>query len=258
MAMHASAVLSLAAASSSAAAELYCPTATDLAIGYGNVTLVDGGWTIQGSGTAAMKSTFNLLGGSFEFDINVANVDTGVNANLYSIFPHISGSEFQRSLDYCDGAEANDHPWCPELDVVESNGDCGGQTTFHTVEGPGDDGCTSWGCKSDFAYQGKTTFHMLMEFDLDGTVSVHRNGAKLTGFTPQPDNRASDMIMAFHESTGALIMGSQWVGWVPGVGDCSTAMGDLEASSYDVRNLKITGKVMQGPVPSKCADAVSV
>lgn len=99
---------------------------------------------------------------------------------------------------------------------------------------------------------------MLMEFDADGTVTVQRNGEKLSDFTPQPDSRASDMVRAFHESTGALIMGSQWVGWVPSIGNCSTSMGDLAASSYEVRNLKIQGKVMQGPVPSKCAEAIAV
>merc|ERR1712194_675688 len=48
---------------------------------------------------------------------------------------------------------------------------------------------------------------------------------------------------------GAVIYSSQWVGWVPG--SCG-GDGDLQSSSFSVSNLKITGKVVQGPEPTKC------
>jgi len=50
------------------------------------------------------------------------------------------------------------------------------------------------------------------------------------------------------KSKGAVIYSSQWQGWVPG--DCGG--GDLGSSSYGVKNLKITGKVIAGPEPRRC------
>merc|ERR1712139_229493 len=45
------------------------------------------------------------------------------------------------------------------------------------------------------------------------------------------------------KSKGAVIYSSQWQGWVPG--DCGS-------STYAVKNLKITGKVIAGPEPRRC------
>merc|ERR1712039_52919 len=47
---------------------------------------------------------------------------------------------------------------------------------------------------------------------------------------------------------GGVIYSSQWQGWVPG--DCG--QGDLGSSRFAVRNLKITGRVIQGPEPRLC------
>jgi hypothetical protein len=47
---------------------------------------------------------------------------------------------------------------------------------------------------------------------------------------------------------GAVIYSSQWQGWVPG--DCGS--GDLGSSQYTIKNLKITGRVVQGPEPRLC------
>merc|ERR1712224_870328 len=45
------------------------------------------------------------------------------------------------------------------------------------------------------------------------------------------------------QSKGAVLYSSQWVGWVPG---------DWGSSVYAVKNLKITGRVVQGPEPRRC------
>ena len=125
--------------------KLYCPTADDLTIAYCDdgpnhdmpcPSLTDGGWTVNGGGGAATKSAFNLLGGYVEYDIDLSNVDSGVNANIYTISPaSFSGSYFNKTLDYCDGA-ATGSDWCMELDWIEANGHCGGAATIHTIEGP--------------------------------------------------------------------------------------------------------------------------
>merc|ERR1712232_1034054 len=87
----------------------------------------------------------------------------GVNANIYTISPTFSGSEFSKEADYCDGAATGDD-WCMELDWIEANGKCGGAATIHTIEGPGNDGCTAWGCRVSEHY-GNSKFHMKIEYD---------------------------------------------------------------------------------------------
>merc|ERR1711972_1175073 len=49
---------------------------------------------------------------------------------------------------------------------------------------------------------------------------------------------------------GGVIYSSQWTGWVPG--SCG-GDGNLGASSFSVSNVRIQGKVVQGPEPNKCA-----
>merc|ERR1712176_363289 len=106
--------------------------------------VVDQGWTVAGGGGVASKSAFNLLGGYVEYDVDISNIGVGVNANIYSISPSFSGSEFNKTADYCDGA-AYGADWCIEMDWLESNGNCGGASTIHTIQGGGGNGCTAWG-----------------------------------------------------------------------------------------------------------------
>jgi len=71
---------------------------------------------------------------------------TGVDASIYTISPHFSGSEYVDG-DRCDGA-GNDLPWCLEVDWTESNGQprC-------TKPGPGDDGRTVWACRVEYDFK---------------------------------------------------------------------------------------------------------
>jgi len=244
--------------------KLYCPKADDLTIAYcdegpnhdmGCPTLADGGWTVNGGGGVASKSAFNLLGGYVEFDIDLSNVDHGVNANIYTIAPaSFSGSFFNKTLDYCDGA-ATGSDWCMELDWIEANGHCGGATTIHTIEGPGNDGCTAWGCRVSEHYS-NSKFHMRIEHDANGAWTVTRDGNVLSGYQPDPSG-AWDYIKQMHETRGQVLYSSEWTGWVP-VDDCGTDAGDLYGSSFSISNLKISGSVAQGPEPAECSSSVLV
>merc|ERR1712118_319118 len=120
------------------------------------------------------KAAFNLIGGYVEFDIDFSAVHQGVNANIYTISPPIGGGGYTGS-NYCDGAD-NDKPWCVEVDWIESNGNCGGATTLHTRPGPGSNGCTSWGCRQSYHYNGRTSFHMRIEYDNEGRWTTNRDG----------------------------------------------------------------------------------
>ena len=234
----------------------WCPSSNDFVVSYqgdddrSSVTLEDGGYTIVGAGGAATKSTFNLIGGYAEYDIVLDNVHTGVNANIYSISPERidSKSGFVKS-DYCDGAD-NDSPWCVEVDFLESNGNCGGATTLHTVPGPGSNGCTAWGCRTSYRYDGKSSFHMRVEFDADGVWKTYRDGVQISALSPSPQASDWSAVKSAYESRGALLYSSEWTGWVP-VDECGTS-GDLLSSHFAVKNLRIKGKVVQGPTPTAC------
>jgi hypothetical protein len=212
-------------------------------------SLVDGGWTVNGGGGVATKSAFNLLGGYVEFDIDLSNVDNGVNANIYTIAPaSFAGSSFNKTLDYCDGA-ATGSDWCMELDWIEANGNCGGASTIHTKEGPGNDGCTAWGCRVEEHY-GNSKFHMRIEHDETGAWTVYRDGHVLSGWNPDPSG-SWDYIKQMHTERGSVIYSSEWVGWVP-VDDCGTSAGDLYGSSFTISKLVVNGEVVQGPEPREC------
>lgn len=210
----------------------------------------DQGWTITGNGGAATKTAFNLNGGYVEYDFDVSSAHSGVIPNIYSVSPSGIGDGFDNDK-YCDGAD-NDKPWCMEIDWIEANGDCGGSTTLHTVPGPGPNGCTSWGCRTSYHFGG-SKFHMRVEYDSSGHYTITRDGQALGGFDPAPGGGDFETIRSTHESAGAVIYSSQWTGsWVPPPKDCGGGPGNLDGSIFTISNLKISGKVVQGPTPTLC------
>lgn len=220
-----------------------------MVVAYGdNVNLKDGGWTVQGNGGGASKASFNLLGGYVEFDVDVSGVRAGVNANLYAIAPSIGADGYQPE-EYCDGA--GERPWCIELDWLESNGHCAGASTIHTVPGPGDNGCTAWGCRTHYNH-GSPTFHMRVEYGSDGRETIFKDGSPLTGYSPNPDGSTWSKIQQEMQSKGVILYGSEWTGWVPDEWCGGPNAGDLEASTYNINNIVVQGSVVQGPEPAKC------
>jgi len=164
------------------------------------------------------------------------------------------GSEYQDG-DHCDGAD-NDLPWCLEVDWIESNGHCGAATTLHTKPGPGDDGCTAWGCRVSYDFNGVNQYHMKITYGSDGSWKTYLNGNELSGWNIQPGGSDWSVIKNAHESTGAVVYASEWTGWVP-VDHCGTNPGNLDGSSFSVSNLVIEGSVVQGPEPTKCSPSPS-
>jgi len=209
----------------------------------------------MGGGAAATKASFNLLGGSVDFDLDLSNVHVGVNANIYTVSPTLANpsSGFVKS-DYCDGA-ATGSKWCVEVDWIESNGDCGGATTLHTVEGPGNNGCSAWGCRNSYKFNGKAAFHMRIEYGLDGSWTTIRDGQVIDKSNLSPTPGASDWatLVKFYTIKGAVIYSSIWSGWEPD-SDCGpNDPGALPTSEYSVSNLRINGTVVQGSEPAKCS-----
>merc|ERR1712125_91627 len=143
--------------------------------------------------------------------------------------------------------------FCLDVDWIESNGNCGGATTLHTKEGPGSNGCTAWGCRASYHYNGRSSFHMRIEYGTDGSWTTIRDGQTIGGgsLSPQPSGWDWSIIKSNYETKGALIYSSEWIGWVP-VDDCGQGPGNLGASHFKVSNLRIAGGVVQGPTPRPC------
>ena len=232
--------------------ETYCPSVSDLS-GEGNAKLQDQGWSLTGGGHGATKASFNLLGGSVEFDIDVTGGHVGVNQNIYTISPYGIGAGGFTQRNYCDGAKPYGDQWCVEVDWIESNGNCMGQSTLHDVPGPGDNGCTAWGCTTTYYYNGRTSFHMKITYDANGVWNTYRDGQHISPWSlhPTPSNSDWATLVKYYSERGAVIYSSQWVGWVP-VGNCGQS-GDLNSSHFSIKNLRITGSVVQGPKPRLCS-----
>lgn len=234
----------------------YCPSSNDLTIAYsagGQINIVNGGWSITGGGAVATKAAFNLLGGSVSWNVNFSRAIPGVNSNIYTISPTGVPSTGFTQNNYCDGAQPAGSKYCVEVDWIESNGNCGGQTTLHDIPGPGSNGCTAWGCAASYTYNGQNSFSMKVTYDTNGVWTTYRNGQVISPSSLNPTPSASDWatLQQYYSAHGAVIYSSQWTGWVP-VESCGTS-GNLAASSFSISNLQITGSLVQGPEPTVCS-----
>merc|ERR1711920_1038983 len=98
----------------------YCPTAGDMNFEYGNIHWANGGWEITGDSRISSKTSFNLLGGYIEFDMDTTKAHGGVNTNIYTV--SMQGDNCGKDC-YCD-IQDNGSPVCMELDITENNGNC--------------------------------------------------------------------------------------------------------------------------------------
>lgn len=229
---------------------LYCPTAADMNLEYGNIQWANGGWEITGNARISGKTSFNLLGGYIEFDMDTSKAHAGVNTNIYTISPQ--GNNCGKDC-YCD-IQSNGSPICMELDIIENNGNCKFASTWHTVPGFSGGGCDAGGCAHNGNLPGGS-FHMKSTWAEDGYWLTYMNNQPLNPNNYEKDISAKDkqIVKDTMNSRGAAIESSQWTGWVPGKG-CPGG-GDLGSSFYSISNLRILGKVHHGPEPTKCSDS---
>jgi len=203
------------------------------------------GWTIQGGGGVHSKTTWNLNGGYVEFDMDTSGAQGGVNNNLYTTSPDRGQL---KPINDCD-IQGVGKPSCMEMDIIENNGNCMAQSTVHTWPNHNGD-CDRGGCESTARISGK--FHVKAEFSSGGWMTVLLNGKKNENYHPSPSKDSQDYVVKIMKSNGAQIQSSQWVGWVPGAGQCPGG-GNLGASRFTVSNLVVKGSVVQGPEPTRCS-----
>lgn len=215
----------------------YCPNpAEDFEMDEGSsVTWTRDGWSIKGKTRVASKASFDFSGGGAWWDMDLSGAHKGVNNNFYVTYPYepnCGGS------CYCDSGGNHDSQGrgCAELDWTENNGNCYAATTWHDAE----DGSEGGGYGSHTNLGGGVNSYSAVYSADGGHVDITVNGNKIGG-----NGQTGSM-----KARGAVIYSSQWTGWVPG--DWCGNSGDLWSSVYTVKNLKITGRVVQGPEPTKC------
>merc|ERR1711998_281716 len=185
----------------------------------------------------------------------------------YGIFPNVAGSNYAER-DRCGHGEGM--PWCPEVDFIESNGDCGGATTLRTYPAYNPDHLGASRTEYHYFDQhsiGSAAFHMRIDFDSSGEFIVRRwhNGSHgeydeidVNAFHPKPNAGDYSILKAAHETTGMAIISSQFRGSWPDseldyVMNCGSWPADTENSTFSVRNLRIAGTVVHGPAPRQCS-----
>ena len=194
---------------------------------------------MTGAGGVHGKQTFNVLGGYVEFDMETSGAQGGINNNFYTSSP-------TGTFSYCDIQDGN-HPTCMEMDIIENNGNCLAQTTWHTWPNKNGD-CDQGGCWGQSYISG--TFHVKATFSTDGWMQVSINGNNVNVVNPVPSNSAKDYVAQTINSLGVQFHSTQWQGWVP-AGTCPGG-GSLDSSRFSVRNLRVAGTVNHGPEATRC------
>jgi len=235
-------------------AEYYCPGANDMYAEHGNVQFQDGGWSFTGDARVSSKTSFNLLGGYMEFDMDTSQTHPEVNTNFYTSSPAQPNCG---EACYCDIQKSSTgKPSCMEMDIIEANGNCAMATTIHTfaTDGkPNNGDCDRWGCGSGATLSGKK-FHIKADFAQDGTLTVSMDGVPNNKYSPFPAGASNGVVVKTMSSIGAVIESSQWFGWAPAQGSCPKGSKDqLPTSKFAVSNVRVMGTVKQGPDPAKCS-----
>jgi len=184
-----------------------------------------------------------MLGGSISFDMDTSLAHTGINTGLYLVFP--DPSVFPA---YCDAQGFTARRNCMEMDIIENNGNCLGQTTWHVWPG-NQGGCDQNGCYGQKYRSGKTNFKAA--FTTTGFMTVYMDGVEVDVIHPKPARKAVEAAVDKMAKVGGRIISSQWEGWAPW-GNCGPH-GSLSNSSYSIENLVVMGTIKQGPEASRCA-----
>lgn len=234
-------------------AELYCPDQSSFQIDGGAVWTGAGesgsGWSITGIGGVHGLTSFNLLGGYMEFDVDTSGATPGMNSNFYTISPDHPYTSYQ---DYCDGqgpeASSPTGTYCMEMDIFEADGSTCAAVAWHTWPNRNGD-CDMGGCSATQNVGGH--FHVKAAFGMDGWMHTSYNYNEVNNFNRWPSDNVRDYVKQITGQHGVAIQSTQWYGWAP----CGGASGLDQNSVFKLSNLKISGSVIYGAEPRKCGAA---
>jgi len=245
----------------------YCPDEDSYDF-YEGASWDGNGWHVTGEGRVYGRTSFNMLGGYVEFDMDTGGVQPGVNSNFYTISP-----EANNYNQYCDIQACNDNscPRCMEMDIVENNGNCFSATTIHTSAGTGTGDCDQWGCQAGM--RSSNSRHFKAEFSESGRMTVTIGGQRNDGYNPYPSGGSDATVVDTMKKIGAKLISTQWTGYAPGADQCPGG-GSLDGSTFSIKNVRVYGTIVLGdttvpectgpapptpppgptPTPGNCAD----
>jgi len=220
--------------------DYYCPDESSYDF-YNGASWTGNGWSVSGEGRVYGRTSWNMLGGYVEFDMDTSSVQAGVNSNFYTISP-----EANNYAQYCDIQACNDGscPRCMEMDIVENNGNCWSATTIHTHAGTGmSSNCNQWGCQSGM--YSSNTRHFKAEFSESGRMTVTIGGQQNANYNPYPSGESDSVVVQTMKSKGAKLISTQWIGYAPGEDNCPGG-GSLDGSTFSVKNVRVYGTIIMG------------
>merc|ERR1719483_571996 len=96
--------------------------------------------------------------------------------------------------------------------------------------------------------------HFKASFDENGLMMVNIGGKDNGGYNPYPSGQSDKKVVDTMKSIGAVLISTQWFGWVPAANMCpSGGVDGLGGSVFKVSNLRVFGTVKQGTPPPVCS-----
>jgi hypothetical protein len=155
---------------------------------------------VLGSGGVHGKTSYNLLGGYVEFDMNTTRATGETNTNFYTSSP-------DKCCAYCD-IQNNKSPQCMEMDIIENNANCAMATTWHT-DPDHNGGCDEGGCAGHSQLPGGV-FKMRAEFSTDGTMKTFLDGKEVkVGGSSSVLDKAKGIVVKTMKAKGAMFHSTQ-------------------------------------------------
>ena len=165
----------------------------------------------------------NLLGGIFEYDVDLSKVSCGCVSALYTILmPAIDNNN--DPFKYCDANQVGGH-WCPEFDIQEANRHAF-HTTAHECDAP-DNGvyrnCDRGGhCTADVFYDAPGQYGTGTQY----TINTERPFHVKVEFIVDDNDQFTDYRMTLTQGSNEIVMNPQ--------GDCA---GYLPAMTSDITQM---------------------
>ena len=91
------------------------------------------------------------------------------------------------------------------MDIIEANGGCVMQTTWHTTNGNvGKGNCNRGGCEGERAIPAGGHFHIKAAFAANGWMTVSVDGVEVAVANPTPNADAASYVKETLASAGAI------------------------------------------------------
>lgn len=190
------------------------------------------GWTITGDGDVHGLATFNIMDGYVEFIMDTTGASDGIANTFYTSSPDT------KTPVYCDASGTRHTPLCPEMDIVQNNGNCESQTSWHVMGSGGSCDTSDKTCSGKMGAHGKRVVRADFPREDRGVVMhVSINGKEID--VKGVGDSDKSYLRRVLSRQGVKFHSSQYKGSVP---DSSkhcpmNAMGNITESTFSVSDI---------------------